>query len=78
MREIGRQQQYVYDHNVYQPELILDPPPVAEGEKKQGHTEDEVIEPHVKQIIVGIHKPEQPKDYISLGNTVEEIEEGER
>ena len=78
MREVGHQQQYVYDHNVYQSELILDSPPVAEGEEKQRHTEDEVIEPHVKQVVVSIHKSKQPKDHISLGNAVEEIEEGER
>ena len=41
------------------------------------HAENKVIEPHVKQVVVGIEKPNQPEDYIFLCDAVEKIEEGE-
>ena len=78
MGEVGHQRQYVYDNDVCQPEFILDSPPVTHREEKQGHTEDEVVEPHVEQVVVGKNKPKQSKHYILFFDTVEEIEKGER
>ena len=78
MGKVGHQQQYVYDNDVCQSELILDSPPVAKGEEKQGHAKDKAVETHVKQVVVGEHKPEQSKDHISLLDTVEKIKEGKR
>ncbi len=78
MGEVSRQQQYVYDRNVCPTQFIPDSPPITHREEKQGHTENKVVESHVKQVVVGIDKPNQPENYVFLLYTVQEIEERQR
>ena len=74
--EVSRYQQYVHHPDVREGESLPASPPVSQSEKEKGHAQDEVVEPHVKQVVVGEDKSNQSEKRFSLLNAVEEIEQG--
>ncbi len=74
MGEVSRYKKHIQYPHVRDVEFISASPPVSEGEKEQGHTQDKVVESHVEQVVVSEYESDQCEKRIRFPDAIEEIQ----